>query len=76
MRLTKNFLWRTRKKLGIYHNGNEMSVVVRKWTVAPKDEMLGPKEMFQVRWVRGHYPRNMIQSVILQESIHQQDMRL
>lgn len=30
------------KKTNIHHNGNEMSVVIRKWTITPKDEMLGP----------------------------------
>lgn len=66
----------TKMRVSTYHNGNEMSVIIRKWSITPKDEMLGPEEMFQIRWMRGHYPRDMIQPVVLQESVHQQHMRL
>jgi hypothetical protein len=48
-----------------HHNGDEMSVVVRKWSITPKDEMLGAEEMFQIGWMRGHYPGDMIKPVVL-----------
>lgn len=65
-----------KKQRSTHHNGDEMPVVVRKWSVTPQDEMLGADKMLQVRGMRGHHPGDMIQPVVLEERIHQQDMSL
>lgn len=65
-----------KKQRCTHHNGDEMPVVVRKWSVTPQDEMLGAEKMLQVRGMRGHHPGDMIQPVVLEERIHQQDMSL
>lgn len=50
MYLTYETFRRTRMKT--YHNGDEMSVVIRERSITSKGEMLSPQEMFQIRWVR------------------------
>lgn len=53
-----------------------MAVVVGERSIAPKDEMLRPKKVLQIRRMRRHYSRDVVQSIVLKEGIHQQHMCL
>lgn len=59
-----------------YHDGYEMAVVVGQRSVAPQYELLCLEEVLQVGRVRGHHPGHVVQSVVLQEGIHEQHARL